>query len=225
MSRRRIIVASLLFAIWYLIPTIPVALGQDTTTPSSKERAKNEATLQECADSTNQKESLDQAKDSNRDVTQKAFDQIVEQLKQTGDSKNLSALESIRDQFATEDESRYMVFVGRCACEFIRSNRKHSELLSARQMVPNALRIADAVKEQSPTLFMFAHGEAACMDMDFERYDSALKHMSIVCKLADDKNLDRRLIISLEKTRGYVLRKLKRFDEAEKIYLESIKQI
>jgi tetratricopeptide (TPR) repeat protein len=99
-----------------------------------------------------------------------------------------------------------------------------SELLPARQMVPHTLQIAEAVKEQKPLLFMLAHSAAADVDEDFENYDSALEHMTIVREVANKDIVTPQNAIVLKANYGRVLRKLKRFDEAERLYLGLIYQ-
>ena len=206
--------SSFLCAFCSLISINSLTLGQDVPSAKSQEREK-ETPPKESADSITNGNNPDQASESKPDIVETVYDHVIEHLKQTGDSETPAGLKTVRDQHA--DDDKFSAFVGRCACELIRSSRKQSELLSARQLVPDALRVAETVKQQFPQILMFAHSEAACVDEDFEFYESALKHTSISRQVAEESNLEHEAFI-LRCNYAHILRKLKRFDEAEKIY-------
>jgi hypothetical protein len=90
--------------------------------------------------------------------------------------------------------------------------------------MPLALKLAEAVKNDVPPVFVLAHHEAAELDAEFERFDSALEHMSIALQRIEQGDFARRDVIACRANCARVLRLLKRFDEAEKIYLGLIEE-
>jgi tetratricopeptide (TPR) repeat protein len=102
--------------------------------------------------------------------------------------------------------------------------RKRGELLSAARLMPLALKLAEAVKNDVPPVFVLAHHEAADLDAEFERFDSALDHMSIALQRIEQGDFARRDVIACRANYARLLRKLKRFDEAEQIYLKLIEE-
>jgi tetratricopeptide (TPR) repeat protein len=153
-----------------------------------------------------------------------SIDQIIEIVKCLGNSDNVANWRVYRDQFPAGDEIDCTGQLAARSCELASDLAKHGELLSARKLMPIALRLAEAVKERSPTLFMIVNGEAAMLDIDFELYDSASKHMSIALKAAKEDGVDRHDSISCQSHYAFLLRKQKRFDESEKIYLDLLRQ-
>jgi tetratricopeptide (TPR) repeat protein len=91
--------------------------------------------------------------------------------------------------------------------------------------MPFALQLGEALKNDVPPLFVLAHHEAAQLDLEFERYDSALNHMSIALKRVEEGDFARRDSIAVRANYARVLRKLKRFDEAEQSYAQLIEDI
>jgi tetratricopeptide (TPR) repeat protein len=224
MSHRRIILPAILCAIWYLIPTISVTLGQDAPPTLSKDGVKKEPVPPDSLGSNVTQDGHNQTKESTRDIALNTLDQVIDNLKRTGDAEAVADLQAYREQFSNEDETQCTIEVGMYACKMVQQLRKRSELLSARQMIPHTLQIADSVKTQAQRLFIYAHCEAAFVDEDFERYDAALKHASLAREVANEGNVKRRDAIVLKANYARILRNLKRFNEAEKLYLDLVEQ-
>src|SRR4051812_48641168 len=129
MSLTRLILSAILCAAWFLVPANSVAIAEDKT----------EATAQDSSGSS-------EPKNSNHDITQEALDQIIALFKNEGDSENVAALESMRNEFADADEIQNMALVGAYSCKLIQYYQNHNELLSARRLVPNTLQIAKQLK-------------------------------------------------------------------------------
>jgi hypothetical protein len=159
-----------------------------------------------------------------RAIADQAIDQMIGILRGLGAQENIAALNAIREQFEIEDERECAAAVTAHSLQLATYLRERSELLAARKLMPLALQLASDLKKDHAELFVVAHITAAQLDEDFECYDSALNHCFVALTLAQQEDMAWRTSMVCRRNYAYNLRKLKRFDDAEKIYLELIEQ-
>jgi hypothetical protein len=82
--------------------------------------------------------------------------------------------------------------------------------------MPLGLHLAATVKENYPRQFFAMQYLAAMLDADFEYYESALEHMQVALKTAEGKESEWPELVECRANYGYVLRKLKRYDEPKR---------
>jgi tetratricopeptide (TPR) repeat protein len=172
----------------------------------------------------NDGQNLEGAPEHVRNFAIQAIDEYIEISKQMGGTTQVAQWRIYREQLSTGDINERSIEVGRRLCQSVQLLRQRNELRSAKQMVPHVLQLAKAVKDQDPSLFMFAHIEAAAVDIGFERYDSALEHMQIALGIATKADVNWRESLDCQFYYAILLRKLNRFDEAEQIYSKLIRE-
>ena len=158
------------------------------------------------------------------DIALRAIDEIIDNLKRMGDSEDVHEWQKYRDQFPIGSEDEAIRDVGGWSCRLAHDLRKRNELQPAEKMIGFALQIADALKAQYPHVFVIAQAEAADIDGDFEQYESAAKRLNAALKVATEESEKRHDLIACRANYAYFLRKLKRFDEAERIYVNLIQK-
>jgi tetratricopeptide (TPR) repeat protein len=153
-----------------------------------------------------------------------AMDQMIEISKGLGDAENAASMQAYRDKFPGDDEVACTSCVAHNLYDVIDHLEENSQLRLADQLIPILVRLTSALRKEQPSLFMAAHYEAGQLDKDFERYESALKHISIALKCVEEDGLNRHNLIVCKADYAYVLSKLKRYSEAENIYKNLIQQ-
>jgi tetratricopeptide (TPR) repeat protein len=181
------------------------------------------STLPSAIATTEAAQSSEESLENTRDIAFQAIDQMIDISKRMGDTENVAVMQADRDRSAI-DERQWTMVVASNSYAMAEYLRKRGEFLSADQLMPSVLQLAEALKDDLPSLFVAAYHQAALLDIDFERYESALSQLSVVLNHIEESEIARRDTIALRANYAYVLRRLKRFDEAEQIYVELIEQ-
>jgi tetratricopeptide (TPR) repeat protein len=219
MWRVHLLLAFLLTAAWSAV-ACPAWSQEPTDAVATDATAESvEDTSKEDSASAKEGESVD-----SRAIAFEAMDQIIEVCKNTGDAESAAAVQVYRDQFPGDDESRSTLIVARDLHKVIVKLRNRNELLTAEKLVPTLLRLGAATIKEWPGISLAAHVEAGKQDTDLERYDSALEHYLIALRIAEKAHLDQPVLIASQANRASALCMLKRYNEAEQIYLNLIQQ-
>jgi tetratricopeptide (TPR) repeat protein len=192
--------------------------AQETKTESEK-NAKNEDTVSSRLNSLQDDSSVNPRADAIR-----VIDQMIAICNRMGDKENAALAQTLRDRFATNSEERIAIHICDNSIAMLKELRKCNELLTADELTRSMLCLASCIMKESPRVFVGAHLQAARLDIEFERYDSALKHTALAQQVAIDEHLGRHVSAALGSTDASVFRKLGQFDKAEQIYSELLKQ-
>jgi tetratricopeptide (TPR) repeat protein len=208
-----------LCSVYWLVSFVASVLAQE-----SPSRAANDGIKENGAQADAESPDSEELSENTREIAFQAIDQMIDIWRRMGGTETAAEMQAHRDQFSIEDELEWTIVVADNSYRMAQYLRERGELLTASKLTPIALQLGEAIKNDLPPLFVAAHHEAALVDMEFERYDSALNHMSLALKRVEQGDFARRDSITVRANYARALRKLKRFDEAEQIYVELIEQ-
>jgi hypothetical protein len=162
-----------------------------------------------------------------REAILQAIDEAIAVSRNYGDADEVAKWQGLRAEYAATESDECATKAITDFISIVCGLRDHNELREAERLVPFMIRSAKSVRKGEPRLFFAAEREASAIEVDFERYESALKHMMIAMRFSAQECPTRSCLSSSLANYAYVLRKLNRLNEAEGIYLsvqEDIKQ-
>jgi tetratricopeptide (TPR) repeat protein len=201
-----------------MMTLVATALAQEALSTAAKDGTKEDGVQEEISVDAGAQDG-DKSPELIRETVFQAIDQMIDISKHMGDAETAAQLQAYRDHFPGDDERQYITVVAVNSCNMAQSLRERGELISAGQLIQRVLQLAEALKGDQPSLFFAAHYAAAQLNLDFERFDEALKHTTIALKHNEHVDISRRNSIACRATYAFALRKLQRFDEAERVYL------